>query len=109
MRLGTVYVEVGGPEQVAQLKAFYGDVLGLPLRSEEAGESVWFDAGGTTVGFHASASAENDPGVVNLSFDVDDVEAEAARLQADGVTIAQGPMDAPWSGGKVVVIFDPVG
>lgn len=108
MKLGTVYVEVAS-EKLGPLKEFYGDRLGLTLRSEEPGESVWFDAGGVGVGFHTTAEASDDPGVVNLSFDVDDADAEAARLAAAGVAIAQGPMTAPWSGGRVAVIFDPAG
>lgn len=109
MKLGTIYLEVGDASVVERLRDFYRDVIGLALRSEEPGESVWFDAGGVALGFHAAPEPEKDPGVVNLSFDVDDADAEAARLEAAGVKIAQGPMDAPWSGGRVAVLFDPAG
>jgi predicted enzyme related to lactoylglutathione lyase len=108
MRLGTIYVEVGGAELVGELRDFYRDRLGLAVSSEEAGESVWLDAGSVRLGFHAAPEPEADPGVVNLSFDVDDVDAMAAALAAGGVTIAQGPMDVPW-GGRAAVLFDPAG
>lgn len=108
MKLGTIYIEVQS-EQLADLAAFYTGKLGLTVRSEEPGESIWFDAGAVSLGFHSADDASGDPGVVNLSFDVPDVDAEAARLTAAGATIAQGPMDAPWSGGRVAVLFDPVG
>ena len=108
MQLGTVYVEVAG-EQLESLKTFYGERLGLALASEEPGESVWFQAGAVRVGFHSCEEPSSDPGVVNLSFDVGDAAAEAARLASEGVTIAQGPFVAPWNGATVAVLFDPVG
>ena len=109
MELGTVYVEVAA-EHLEPLKEFYLGRLGLGLRSEEPGESVWFQAGATAVGFHATTDPPlADPGRVNLSFDVDDTVAHARRLQEAGVEIAQGPMTAPWNGAVVAVLFDPVG
>jgi predicted enzyme related to lactoylglutathione lyase len=109
MKLQTIYLEVD-PSHLAALAEFYGQRLGLDLSTEEAGESIWYDAGGgMRLGFHGSESSESDPGLVNLSFDVDDVDVEAGRLAAEGITIAQGPMDAPWDGTRVAVLFDPVG
>jgi predicted enzyme related to lactoylglutathione lyase len=108
MELGTIYLEVGGREQVEVLRDFYRDRLGLAVRSEESGESVWLDAGPVTLGFHSSSEIESDPGLVNLSFNVADVDAEAKRLKAEGVAIAQEPADVPW-GGRVAVLFDPAG
>ena len=108
MELGTIYVEVAAAH-LEPLKEFYRDRLGLAVAIEEPGESVWFQAGAVRVGFHAAEGTSADPGVVNLSFDVEDTLAEVARLQAEGVTIAQGPFVAPWNGAQVAVIFDPVG
>ena len=108
MKLGTVYVEVAGP-QLDGLKDFYVERLRLPVASEEPGESVWFDAGPVRIGFHAAEETSATPGVVNLSFEVDDTAAECERLLAAGVTIAQGPFVAPWNGAQVAVLFDPAG
>lgn len=108
MQLGTLYFEVGPSDVVNELRDFYRDRLGLTVSSEEPGESVWLDAGSVRIGFHAAAQVEADPGIVNLSFDVDDVDAVAARLSQERVTIAQGPMDVPW-GGRAAVLFDPAG
>ena len=108
MELGTVYIEVAA-SQLGPLTEFYRDRLGLAIAIEEPGESVWFQAGAVRVGFHAAEETSADPGVVNLSFDVADTPAEVARLQGEGVTIAQGPFVAPWNGAQVAVVFDPVG
>lgn len=108
MKLGTVYVEVAG-SALPGLVEFYRGRLGLAVASEEPGESVWFDAGPVRVGFHAAEDSHVDPGVVNLSFDVDDIDGVLDRLRREGVEIAQGPMDAPWGPFRVAVLFDPVG
>jgi hypothetical protein len=52
MRLGTMYLEVGDDNRVAELKRFYRDLLKLVVQSEHGSESVWFDAGSTSLGFH---------------------------------------------------------
>jgi len=108
MELGTIYLEVEA-KHLDALRTFYAEQLGLEFGHEEPGESIWFVAGGATLGFHAAASGESDPGLVNLSFNVADADAEAARLAGLGLTISQGPMDAPWNGSRVAVLFDPVG
>lgn len=107
MRLGTIYLEVGDAEQLAELKGFYRDVFNLPVRSEHGSESVWFDASSVSLGFHVG-DLSRDPGLINLSFDVDDLDGEVERLEAGGVRFAQRPMEAPW-GGRVATFFDPVG
>lgn len=108
MKLETVYIELPG-EKLEALRAFYTGPMGLTPTSEEPGESIWFDAGGTQLGFHASDDAHLDPGCVNLSFAVADTDAAAARLQGEGIEITQGPMDAPWNNSRVAVLFDPAG
>lgn len=107
MRLGTIYLEVGDVEVVAKLKGFYRDVLNLAVRSEHGSESVWFDAGSVSLGFHVG-DALRDPGLVNLSFDIDDLDGEVDRLEGAGVRFAQRPMEAPW-GGRIATFFDPAG
>jgi predicted enzyme related to lactoylglutathione lyase len=108
MKLETVYLEVD-EASLDEIKAFYGDQLGLEATSEEPGESIWYDAG-IRLGFHVSPDASGgDPGLVNLSFAVADADVEAERLTAAGIAILQGPMDAPWNGGRVAVVLDPVG
>ena len=49
----------------------------------------------------------NGHGVI-LSFEVEDADAEYARLQAEGVSISQGLEDNPW-GERSFVVNDPNG
>lgn len=107
MQLGTIYLEAGSWNDVAALRDFYRDTLRLSVRSVEDGESVWFDAGGTSLGFHVGEPSGN-PGAINLSFNVDDLDAVAARLKDEGVTLVQEPTAVPW-GGRVATLYDPRG
>jgi predicted enzyme related to lactoylglutathione lyase len=107
MRLGTIFLEVGEWAVAAACRDWYVDKLGLKVDHEEEGHSVWLDAGGTIIGFH-EGDASATPSVVNLSFDVDDCDAEAARLQAAGVSLVAEPWDAPW-GARVATMVDPAG
>ena len=108
MNMGTLFLEVGDGSTVAACRDWYAKHLGLTVKREEADESVWFDVGnGVELGFHTGDPVGNAP-AVNLSFVVEDVDAEAARLQGEGVRIYQEPWDAPW-GSRVATTVDPAG
>jgi catechol 2,3-dioxygenase-like lactoylglutathione lyase family enzyme len=67
----------------ARAKAFYGEVLGLRLLSED-GFAVVFDANGTTL--RVAIVREVAPALYTvLGWDVGDIAATARRLSAAGV------------------------
>ena len=108
MGLGTIFLEVGDASVMEACRDWYAKHFGLAVTSDEPGHSAWLDAGnGVTIGFHEGEPTGN-PSAVNLSFDVADVDAEAARLQSEGVTLAAEPWDAPW-GARVATMVDPAG
>ena len=107
MRLGTVFLEVGDWARAAACRDWYVRHLGLAIDHEEEGHSVWLDAGGVILGFH-EGEPNSTPSAVNLSFEVSDTDAEAARLQSEGVTLVAEPWDAPW-GARVATMVDPAG
>ena len=97
MRLSRAMIYV---KDVRRMTAFYSELLGL-TQIEETRSDVWaeFDTGSTRLALHAIPApiAENieisDPprpredNPVKLNFEVEDVEAECARLKALGVTV----------------------
>ena len=88
-------------ESIAEAARFYKDVLGLPLEGEETVASQKVRVAFLTVGDTRiellEATAEDSPvkkfidgkgpGVHHLAFDVDDIEAELARLKSAGVRL----------------------
>ena len=67
----------------ARAKAFYGEVLGLRLLSED-GFAVVFDANGTTLRVAIVREVVPAPYTV-LGWDVEDIAATVGRLSAAGV------------------------
>jgi len=103
-------------KDVAVMKAFYSDLLGLPVISRDSTpDFTVLDAGGARLALHAIPKAHakdvvidnparaRDLAATKLVFAVDDVMAERARLVAAGV-----PMREPWSFGACDGI-DPEG
>lgn len=94
--------------------AFYRDVLGLPYRFTDAGYAQ-FGTAGTRFALYERRRAEwltgqsVTPGpAAEIVLMVDDVDAHARRLAAEGVTVLSGPADRPW-GHRTVHIADPDG
>jgi lactoylglutathione lyase len=94
--------------------AFYRDVLGLPYRFVDAGYAE-FGTDGTRFALYERRRAEwltgrpVTPGpAAEIVLLVDDVDAEAARLEALGTTILTGPADRPW-GHRTIHLADPDG
>ncbi|MGH2814804.1 MAG: VOC family protein [Actinomycetota bacterium] len=96
--------------------AFYRDVIGLPFKLEGDGY-VEFATQGTRFGLYdrnrleeltgQGAEAPERPGG-EVVFLVEDVDAEAERLRAAGVTVLKGPVDRAW-GHRTVHVEDPDG
>lgn len=105
-------------DDLAAARQFYIAVFGLPIHYED-GESVVFRFGETLVNLLASSSASDliDPALVapmnqgsrlQLTIDVDDVDAMCAELERKGVRLLNGPMDRPW-GVRTASFVDPGG
>jgi catechol 2,3-dioxygenase-like lactoylglutathione lyase family enzyme len=109
---GGVYLEVGEWDDVAACRDFYRDLLGMELRSEEDGHSIYFEVGAQTFGFHVGEAPPRETRwAVNIVLTVDDgvtVDDEATRLKAAGVTLFMEPEDMPW-GMRVFTFLDPAG
>jgi catechol 2,3-dioxygenase-like lactoylglutathione lyase family enzyme len=105
-------------EDLAAAKEFYGRVFGLPVVFEDD-DSVVFKLGNTLVNLLKTAAAAEliEPAAVapreagsrlQLTIDVDDVDAMCAELTARGVVLLNGPMDRPW-GVRTASFKDPAG
>lgn len=80
---------------------FYRDRLGMRVDTDAPyGDSRWIfmaiPGADTKLHFGAADELAIKPGTPALCLVTDDVDAEAARLAAEGVDITAGPADAPW-------------
>lgn len=105
-------------DDLAAAKRFYQDVFDLPVAFEDANSCV-FDFGNAIVNLLATSAA---PGLIapaavapadagarlQLTIQVDDVDATADKLIARGVVLLNGPMDRPW-GIRTASFMDPGG
>jgi lactoylglutathione lyase len=96
--------------------AFYRDVIGVPFKLQGDGY-VEFATDGTRFGLYdrnrldeLTGQDATDPGRPGgeVVFLVRDVDAEAARLRAAGVSVLRGPVDRPW-GHRTLHVEDPDG
>lgn len=95
----------------AAARAFYGDTLRLPLKfaDEEHGYAS-FDAGPISLGV-AVAGEDHDElvgGLTGIGLAVDDLVAEHARLEQEGVRFEMPPTRQSW-GGFMALVCDPDG
>jgi catechol 2,3-dioxygenase-like lactoylglutathione lyase family enzyme len=93
--------------------AFYRDTLGLAVSAswDEHGRGIIFVATGTgqiEIFEYVDAGSAPVPTGMKLAWEVDDVDAEFARLSAAGVPILEAPTDRPW-GHRNITIADPDG
>lgn len=91
---------------------FYRDTLGLEVVTswDEHGRGIIFAAAGSgqvEVFEHVEAEPATFEGM-KVAWEVDDVDADHARLVAAGVTVTDPPTDRPW-GHRNVAIRDPNG
>jgi catechol 2,3-dioxygenase-like lactoylglutathione lyase family enzyme len=105
-------------EDLAATKQFYLDVFGLPVHFEDS-ESAVFRFGSTLVNLLAASAAPEliapaevaspDAGVrLQLTLEVDDVDAVCGRLAERGIALLNGPVDRPW-GVRTASFRDPAG
>jgi catechol 2,3-dioxygenase-like lactoylglutathione lyase family enzyme len=99
-------------------KRFYQEVFGLRVAFEDPDSAV-FNFGNTLINLLASPAAVEliEPARVaareagsriQLTVEVDDVDATCTMLAARGVELLNGPMDRPW-GVRTASFLDPGG
>lgn len=105
-------------EDVAAAKQFYREVFGLAVVFEDDDSAV-FRFGATLVNLLTTSAAREliEPAAVasrdagsrlQLTIEVDDVDATCAELARRGVTLLNGPIDRPW-GVRTASFVDPGG
>jgi catechol 2,3-dioxygenase-like lactoylglutathione lyase family enzyme len=108
--LGAITILV---QDVAQVRTFYGDVIGLPLL-DQGDVHATFGFGNTMLNFLHESEGDGliGPATVapasagtrtQLTVFVDDVRAVIDQLAAHGVSLLNGPFDRPW--GKRTACF----
>lgn len=112
MNLGFVVLYVHDMERA---KAFYTKTLGLTMVEEVSGPAFLAlrPAGGSMLALQDIAAArfppawEKQPGSMELSFEVDDVDGTWQRWKEEGVELVADPMDLPF--GRYFMARDPEG
>jgi len=105
-------------ENLPAAKQFYQDVFGLPVYFEDDNSAV-FRFPNTLINLLAvgeapeliapAAVAPPDAGSrLQLTIEVDDVDAMCAALAVRGVKLLNGPIDRPW-GIRTAAFRDPAG
>ena len=114
-RIGAITLFV---EDLAEAKRFYGEVFGLPIHFEDEASAV-FKFGDTLVNLLQTTEANEliapapvaSPGAgarMQLTIQVEDVDATCSDLRKRGVELLNGPMDRPW-GVRTAAFQDPGG
>ena len=100
----TVYVYVS---DLPRMRRFYEGALEIKP-ALQAGNWLPFDLGGATFALHGN---RGDPTLdlqrVNLTFDVDDIDAVVARFEGQGAEVLRGVADEAF--GKRAILRDPDG
>ena len=105
-------------EDLAEAKRFYREVFGLPVTFEDASSAVFtfgdmmvnlLDTGAARELIEPAAVAGQGVGSrLQLTIEVEDVDAMCAELTSRGVQLLNGPMDRPW-GIRTASFRDPGG
>jgi len=114
-RVGAITLFV---EDLEATKRFYREVFGLSVTFEDADSAV-FDFGNTLVNVLTTSAAGEliEPATVasreagsrlQLTINVEDVDAVCVELASRGVELLNGPMDRPW-GVRTASFRDPGG
>ena len=112
MNLGFVVLYVRDMEKA---KAFYTDILGLTVVDAVSGPNfvALRSDGGSLVALQDKKASlfppgqEEQPGSIELSFEVDDVDATWNRWKEQGVALVSEPVDLPF--GRYCMVKDPDG
>jgi catechol 2,3-dioxygenase-like lactoylglutathione lyase family enzyme len=105
-------------EDLEAAKQFYLRVFGLPVAYEDDNSAV-FNFGSTAINLLKTSEAKGliEPAAVaspeagarlQLTIEVDDVDAMCAELERRGVALLNGPLDRPW-GIRTASFADPGG
>jgi catechol 2,3-dioxygenase-like lactoylglutathione lyase family enzyme len=105
-------------DDLPRSRSFYGDVFGLPVIYEDEDSAV-FEFENTLVNLLKTTAAREliEPATVasrdagsrlELTIEVDDVDATCAELAKRGVELLNGPMNRPW-GVRTASFRDPAG
>jgi catechol 2,3-dioxygenase-like lactoylglutathione lyase family enzyme len=105
-------------DDLPRSRSFYGDVFGLPVIYEDEDSAV-FEFENTLVNLLKTTAAREliEPATVasrdagsrlQLTIEVDDVDATCAELAKRGVELLNGPMNRPW-GVRTASFRDPAG
>ena len=106
-------------EDVERAKTFYRDVLGFELQFEDPTSAAMVLGSSMLIAVHVDSAAEmvagspigapsTSPRSAMFCIFVDDVDAWHARMTAQGVVFAVGPMDREW-GRRTAHFMDPDG
>jgi catechol 2,3-dioxygenase-like lactoylglutathione lyase family enzyme len=112
--LSTHHVSLSTPD-IARLRAFYGDTLGLPIVGEFAKHRIdFFDVGGVAIEIEQvdpSSPGAGRTGWNHVAWEVADVDATYAELSARGVLFHVPPEDFPPGAPSMRIAFfaDPDG
>ncbi|TLZ81688.1 MAG: hypothetical protein E6K03_09765 [Methanobacteriota archaeon] len=94
-------------EDLDRARAFYRDVLGLPLLLDE-GHVIHFDAGTVRLAIHRCPPGEGREAPEGfLVFGVDDMTAAYEELSKRGAVFLGAPAQRPY--GRVAYLHDPEG
>jgi predicted enzyme related to lactoylglutathione lyase len=94
-------------EDLDRARAFYRDVLGLPLLLDE-GHVIHFDAGTVRLAIHRCPPGEGREAREGfLVFGVDDIAAAYEDLRKRGAVFLGAPAQRPY--GRVAYLHDPEG
>jgi catechol 2,3-dioxygenase-like lactoylglutathione lyase family enzyme len=115
---GPVFAITLFAEDVGETKRFYQEVFNLPIEFEDRNSAV-FNFGNTLINLLSITEApeliapapvaSHDSGArLQLTIQVDDVDAVCADLAKRGVELLNGPMDRPW-GIRTATFRDPAG
>lgn len=108
MQVSTMMLNITS-DQPERMLAFYRDIVGLPLRPDMGEHSI--DAGGAVLAFDGHSNtrgAAKEPTRFLVDLFVDDVKAEQARLEAQGVSFVRRMGKEYW-GGIISTFLDPDG
>jgi predicted enzyme related to lactoylglutathione lyase len=100
---------VGVPvTDIKRSRQFYEDVLGLKTTLESgAGNWIEYDIGAATFAIGSYPQWKPSADGTMVAFEVDDLDAEVARLKSRGATIAMDTFDTPVC--RCAIISDPDG
>jgi predicted enzyme related to lactoylglutathione lyase len=94
---------------IKRARAFYEGTLGFkPTMEAPGGLWVEYDVGAGTLGIGSYGDDwKPSPEGTCIAFEVDDLDAEVARLKSKGVPVHMAPMDTPVC--RFAIVCDPDG